>query len=161
MRGPIRIGLFNATGLPRQAISPILDLTQTSSIFTSHWNLAITTTQIPTLWKQHNTYGIKRHENTHKGCQDISLFVNPHCPYPINPLPTDNTPTAQYKLSFTIADILVHWLCIPPHLNYNIVQQILDLLPLTLHRTTQTIICRDFTALMGSFTGDHSSNSRG
>ncbi|KAI8084266.1 endonuclease-reverse transcriptase-domain-containing protein [Gilbertella persicaria] len=88
------------------------------------------------------------------GQQGISLLVPPSCLYTIHHIQYEPSSTSQYKLSFVIADILVHCLYIPPHESREKVQAILDSLSLSWRNTTQTIICGDFNARMGSFTGD-------
>src|SRR6478735_5433381 len=54
----LRISLFNATGLPKQAISPILQLSQNSDLLfiTETWLLS--PNRYPTTWSQYHTYGM-------------------------------------------------------------------------------------------------------
>ncbi|KAG1169344.1 hypothetical protein G6F36_012085 [Rhizopus arrhizus] len=68
---------------------------------------------------------------------------------------------SQYKLSFIIADTLVHCVYLPPSLDNQVVSQVLDSLPHTAPDVKHTILCGDFNARMGSYTGDNSTNPRG
>ncbi|CEI96298.1 hypothetical protein RMCBS344292_10464 [Rhizopus microsporus] len=66
-----------------------------------------------------------------------------------------------YQLSFTIADALIHCLYSPSSLDNQTALKILSSLPSTTPNTRQTIICGDFNARLGSYTGDRSTNPRG
>jgi hypothetical protein len=68
---------------------------------------------------------------------------------------------SQYKLSFAVANILVHCLYLPPHLDSQTITQILNLLLHTTSHINQIIICGDFNVRLDSLTGDRSTNSRG
>ncbi|KAG0755475.1 hypothetical protein G6F65_012278 [Rhizopus arrhizus] len=145
----------------RQAIGPILNIVRSSSVLllTETWLLNLL--KYPTHWKQYHTYGIKTQPLATKGSQGISLLVNPDCKYHVHHFRTDDIPLSQYKLSFTIANVLIHCLYLPPHLDNQTVNQVLNSLPHTTSHTNTTIICGDFNARLGSIVGDHSTNSRG
>ncbi|KAG1144860.1 hypothetical protein G6F37_005919 [Rhizopus arrhizus] len=145
----------------KQAISPILHLAQSPSVLliTDTWILP--PNKYPTHWKQFHTYSIKAQPLATKGHQGISLLINPTCSYHVHHLPNDNTSVSQYKLSFIIADTLVHCVYLPPSLNNQVVSQVLDSLPRTAPDVKYTILCGDFNARMGSYTGDSSTNPRG
>ncbi|KAG1298434.1 hypothetical protein G6F66_001737 [Rhizopus arrhizus] len=153
--------LFNATGLPKQAISPILSLAEHSSVLLIVETWLLSPNRYPTHWKQYHTYGIKTHPLATKGSQGISLLVNPACQFHVHHLPNDDSQLSQYKLSFTIKDVLIHCVYFPPSLDNQTIAEALDSLPKTTPHTNQTIICGDFNARMGNYTGDHNSNSRG
>ncbi|KAI9485988.1 MAG: hypothetical protein EXX96DRAFT_547248, partial [Benjaminiella poitrasii] len=157
----ICVTLFNATSLPRQAITPILNFTYDSTLLLLTETWLLPPLKYPTNWKQYHTYGIKRRNNSYKGQQVISLLVNPQCPYHVHFLPHDSTDLSQYKLSFIMASIFFHCLYLPPHIDTHQTQQILTSLPLTMHGTTQTVLCGNSNARMGTFTGDYDRNSRG
>ncbi|KAG1225571.1 hypothetical protein G6F63_008289 [Rhizopus arrhizus] len=157
---PINITLFSATGLAKQAISPILHLAQSSSVLLITETWLLPPNKYRTHWKQFHTYGIKTQPLATKGHQGISLLINPICPYHVHHLPNDNTSVSQYKLSFISADTLVHCVYLPPSLNNQVVNQVLDSLPRTAPNVKYTILCGDFNARMGSYIGDSSTNPR-
>ncbi|KAG1424190.1 hypothetical protein G6F58_002501 [Rhizopus delemar] len=157
----IKISLFNATSLARQAFSPILNIVQSSSVLLVTETWLLSPLKYPTHWKQFHTYGVKTQPLATKGHQGICLLVNPNCNYHVHHLAQQESPLSQYKLSFTIANILVHCLYLPPHLNNQTVKFILDSLPTTNAHTNRTILCGDFNARLGIHTGDHFTNSRG
>jgi hypothetical protein len=68
---------------------------------------------------------------------------------------------SQYSLSFIIADTLVHCVYLPPSLDNQVISQVLDSLPRTTPDVKHTILCGNFNARMGSYTGDSSTNPRG
>ncbi|KAG1494113.1 hypothetical protein G6F53_012631 [Rhizopus delemar] len=145
----------------RQAIGPILNIVRSSSVLLLTETWLLNPLKYPTHWKQYHTYGIKTQPLATKGSQGISLLVNPDCKYHVHHFRTDDTPLSQYKLSFTIANVLIHCLYLPPHLDNQTVNQVLNSLPHTTSHTNTTIICGDFNARLGSIVGDHSTNSRG
>ncbi|KAG0801957.1 hypothetical protein G6F22_000729 [Rhizopus arrhizus] len=74
----LRISLFNATGLPKQAISPILQLSQTSDLLfiTETWFLS--SNRCPTTWSQYHTYGLPANSyNAHRGTLGLALPGEP------------------------------------------------------------------------------------
>ncbi|KAG1464647.1 hypothetical protein G6F46_002674 [Rhizopus delemar] len=159
---PITITLFNATGLAKQAISPILHLAQFSSVLLITETWLLPPNKYPTHWKQFHTYGIKLQPLATKGHQGISLLINPICPYHVHYLPNDDDMSiSQYKLSFIIADTLVHCVYLPPSLDNQVVSQVLDSLPHTAPDVKHTILCGGFNARIGPYTGDSSTNPRG
>ncbi|KAI9469840.1 MAG: hypothetical protein EXX96DRAFT_512044 [Benjaminiella poitrasii] len=114
----IRVTLFNATGSPCQAIAPILNTTHDSTLLLLTETWLLLPLKYRTNWKQYHIYGIKRQNNSYKGQQEISLFVNPQCPYHVHFLPPDSTDLSQYKLSLIMAStLLFHCLYLPPHLD--------------------------------------------
>ncbi|KAG1320854.1 hypothetical protein G6F62_011120 [Rhizopus arrhizus] len=157
---PITITLCNATGLAKEAVSPVLHLAQPSSVLiTETWLLP--PNKYPTHWKLFHTYGIKIQPLATKGKQGISLLINPTCPYHVHHLPNGDMSIFQYKLSFIIADTLVHCVYLPLSLENQVVSQVLDSLPRTAPDVKHIILCGDFNARMGSYTGDSSTNPRG
>ena len=158
----IDITTWNANGLRKQAIEPILTYTATSSI------LFITETlgyfrQTNTL-QHRNQYRYlwpHSHPNSHRASMGISLLVNPDCPYHVYHLPDLDSPFAPYHLSCTIADILVHCVYVPPSISDNQALEILQSLPTNTPTTSRTIYCGDFNTRVGSMVGDHGTSSRG
>ncbi|EIE78566.1 hypothetical protein G6F46_001258 [Rhizopus delemar] len=65
-------------------------------------------------------------------------------------------PISQYKLCFIIADTLVHCIYLPLSLDNQAVRQALDSLLRTTPDVKYTILCGDFNARMGPYTGDNS-----
>ncbi|KAG0786380.1 hypothetical protein G6F22_006146 [Rhizopus arrhizus] len=151
----------NISGLARQALNPLLSIVHSSSILLLTETWLLSPLKYPTRWKQFHTYGIKTQPLATKGSQGISLLVNPDCKYHVHHFESDDTHLSQYKLSFAVANILVHCLYLPPHLDNQTITQVLNSLPHTTNHTSQTIICGDFNARLGSLTGDRSTNSRG
>ncbi|KAG1147608.1 hypothetical protein G6F37_011756 [Rhizopus arrhizus] len=63
--------------------------------------------------------------------------------------------SAKYSLSIVLASkILIYCLYLPPSLDDDEVTTILDILPLQYVNTTNTILCGDFNARLGPYTGD-------
>ncbi|KAI8380240.1 Endonuclease/exonuclease/phosphatase, partial [Blakeslea trispora] len=157
----LQLALFNATGLPRQSVTPLLDFNQQSSILLITETWLLPPLGYPVNWKQYHTYGTKRLAHSYHGQQGISLLVHPDCPFNIHHITSDTSDLAQYKLSFTVSNVLVHCLYIPPRTQIDKVRQILDSLSFAEAGTTQTIICGDFNARMGDATGDKATNTIG
>ena len=160
----LSISLFNATGLPKQVIYPILNVATDSSLLflTETWLLA--PTKYPTSWKQFHTYGspINSSYNKNRGHLGISLLVNPLFKSHIYHIHHENPLLAKYTLSVVISSkVLIHCLYIPPNLGDNELSEILEQLPLNFNNTTSTIICGDFNARMGEVTGDIQYNPKG
>ncbi|KAG1052341.1 hypothetical protein G6F43_005514 [Rhizopus delemar] len=130
--------------LAKQAISPILHLAQSSSVLliTEAWHLP--SNKYPTHWKKFHTYGIKLQPLATKGHQGISLLINPTCPHHVHHLPNDDMSISQYKLSFIIADTLIHCVYLPHSLDNQVVSQVLDSLPRTAPDVKHTILCGEF-----------------
>lgn len=156
----IKITLWNANGLTRQAIHPIINLFSDSTLlfFTETWLLS--PQRYATDWIQHHTYGLPTNNNN-RGQMGITLLINPKCPYPVHIIPSP----APYILSCQIADLVIHCVYLPPYHTFPDLQAIEFLENLSLHHTnsstTNTIICGDFNARDPRLTGDHHSNSRG
>lgn len=162
MMESLSIALFNATGLNRFSLEPLLTLNSSISILLITETWLLPNTRFLTNWKQYHTYGKRLHPYAKHGSQGISLLVNPSCPFHIcHLLSANSTEYDQYRLSFTMDHLLIHCLYLPPSLNPTQVQEILDGLPLTTETTSETIICGDFNARLGPFTGDSSTNNRG
>ena len=134
----LRISLFNATGLPKQAISPILQLSQNSDLLfvTETWLLS--PNRYPTTWHQYHTYGSPTNSyNIHRGTLGLALLVNPTCKLPIYHISHEHPLLAKYSLSIILSSkILIHCLYLPPSLETEVISQILDLLPLHISNTT-------------------------
>lgn len=157
----LSLSLFNATGLPKQAISPILKHVESSSalLITETWLLS--PNRYPTPWQQFHTYGQPINSSNHRGSLGIALLVNPISPYTVHHIQHNHPLLAKYTLSFTIAKILVHCLYLSPSLSHSEVSDLLASLPLDVPNTNTTIICGDLNARMGSDTGDSLYNTRG
>lgn len=138
----LRISLFNATGLPKQAISPILQLSQDSDLLfiTETWLLS--PNRYPTTWSQYHTYVMPTSSyHSHRGTLGLALLVNLQCNLPIYHISHDHPLLAKYSLSIILSSkILIHCLYLPLYLETEDVSQILDLLPLHISNTTTTII---------------------
>ena len=160
----ISVTLFNATGLPKQAIFPILKIAENSSLLFIIETWLLPPNKYLTTWKQFHTYGqpinLTHHRN--RGHLDIALLVNPTFKQHIYHIQHENPTLAKYTLSVVIsAKILIHCLYIPPNLDDNDLSEILELLPLSYNNTTATIICGDFNARMGKYSGDTRENHKG
>jgi hypothetical protein len=136
----LTITLFNATGLPRHAITPIIDAAQPTSVLLITETWLLPPARYPTNWKQFHTYGISIEYYSNSDTQGICMLVNPNCSYHIHHLPPRNSSFAQYQHSFTIANTLIHCLYLPPSLDNQTVLEILSLLPSTTLKTRQTIM---------------------
>jgi hypothetical protein len=104
-------------------------------------------------------YGSEYHQYTHHRQQGINLLINSLCQLSIHHITSDTSDCAQYKLYFTISDILMLFLYLPPRLYSNKMQQFLGSLNLTTPNTKQTIICGNFNARIGLIAEDHISNN--
>ena len=157
----ISISLFNATGLPRQAISPLLKLAESSSVLLITETWLLSPNKYPTSWQQFHTYGQPIQSVKNRGSLGIALLVNPSCPFSVQYIPPRHSLLAKYTLSFVISKHLVHCLYLPPSLSHTEISNTLDLLPMDLTNITSTIICGDFNARLGHITGDTSHTHRG
>ncbi|KAG1442210.1 hypothetical protein G6F55_013032 [Rhizopus delemar] len=157
----VSISLFNATGLPKQAISPILKLAESSSVLLITESWLLPPNKYPTSWKQFHTYGQPIQSFKHRGSLGIALLINPLTSATVQHIPHKNPLLAKYTLSFIISKILVHCLYLPPSLSHTEVSNILQQLPLEFPNTTSTIVCGDLNARMGIYTGDTLFNYRG
>jgi hypothetical protein len=157
----ITITLFNATGLPKHTITPILEAAQSTTVLLITETWLLSSARYPTNWKQFHTYGIPVEYYNNRGAQGICLLINPNCKHHIHYLSPPDSPLPQYQLSFTIADTLVHCLYLPPSLDNHTVSTILSSLPLIAPNTRQTVVCEDLNARPGSYTSDRLTSSRG
>ena len=137
----LKVTHFNTTGLPKHAITFIIDAAQSTSILLITETWLLPPARYPTNWKQFHTYGIPIECYNNRGAQGICILVNPNCPYHIHHLPPRDSSFAQYHLSFTIAETSIHCLQLPPSLNNKTVLEILSSLPSTTSNTRQTIMC--------------------
>lgn len=141
MSSEITITLWNASGLAKQAATPILSILDFSTLIfiTETWLLP--PSRYPTQWQQYHTYG-KPVPNTQRGQMGIALLVHPDCPYPVHHIPT----TSPYLLSCQIADILIHCVYLPPSASFSNDDAIsfIESLPLSTHPSqTNTVILGD------------------
>jgi hypothetical protein len=112
----IKISLFNATGLTRQVLSSIHKLVQSSSVLLVTKTWLLSPFKYPTHWKQFHMYSIKTQLLATKGHQGVCLLINTKCNYHAHHLTQQETILSQYKLSFTISNILMYCLYLPPHI---------------------------------------------
>ena len=158
------ITLFNATGLPKQAIYPILQIAEQASLLFITETWLLTPNKYPTTWKQFHTYGqpINSTHQRNRGHLGIALLVNPTFKQHVYHIQHENPLLAKYTLSVVISSkILIHCLYIPPHLDDTELSEILEMLPLSYNNTTATIICGDLNARMGNYSGDTRTNHQG
>ncbi|KAG1016090.1 hypothetical protein G6F26_012788 [Rhizopus arrhizus] len=161
---PLRISLFNATGLPKQSIYPLINIAQNSSLLfiTETWLLSPNKYSLPS-WKQFHTYGVPVNSyNLHRGQLGLALLVNPDFKLPIHHINHVNPLLAKFTLSIIInSKLLIHCLYLPPSLESAQVSEILSLLPLDYPTTNKTIICGDFNSRIGELVGDSRWNTSG
>ncbi|CEP13597.1 hypothetical protein [Parasitella parasitica] len=139
-------------------------ITENSSLLfiTETWLLP--PNQYLTTWKQFHTYGqpINSTHHRHRGHLGIALLINPTFKQHVHHIQYENPILAKYTLSVVIsAKILIHCLYIPPNIDDNDLSEILELLPLSYNKTSATIVCGDFNARMGNYTGDTRWNHKG
>lgn len=160
----LNISLFNATGLPKHSIYPLLNIAQNSSLIfiTETWLLAPNKYPIP-LWKQYHTYGIPTNSlKQNRGHLGLALLVNPDFKLPIHHITHADPLLSKFALSIIInSKLLIHCLYLPPHLEPDQISEILTLLPLDYNSTTKTIICGDLNSRLGEKTGDSRWNANG
>lgn len=122
----ISISLFNAIGLPKQAISLALKIALTSSILliTEFWPLS--PNSYPTSWKQFYTYGQLIHSFNNRGSFGIALLINPSNPSPFQHIPHNEPLLAKYTLLFIFSKLLVYCLYLPPSLFHTDMSAILE-----------------------------------
>lgn len=161
---PLRMSLFNATGLPKQSIYPLINIAQNSSLLfiTETWLLSPNKYSLPS-WKQFHTYGVPVNSyNLHRGQLGLALLVNPDFKLPIHHINHVNPLLAKFTLSIIInSKLLIHCLYLPPSLESAQVSEILSLLPLDYPTTNKTIICGDFNSRIGELVGDSRWNTNG
>lgn len=149
----LSIGLWNANGLSATTINDVLRHCSSIDIFliTETWLLA--PKRIYTSWQQFHLYG-QQVEGGYRGSQGVSALISPSCPFPVSTFPLKT----KYALGLQIGRSLrIICLYLPPLLDPETINTTLSALPLT-HKT---IICGDFNARMGKFTGDTDTNPRG
>ncbi|KAG0930687.1 hypothetical protein G6F29_011108 [Rhizopus arrhizus] len=161
---PLRMSLFNATGLPKQSIYPLINIAQNSSLLfiTETWLLSPNKYSLPS-WKQFYTYDVPVNSyNLHRGQPGLALLVNPDFKLPIHHINHVNPLLAKFTLSIIInSKLLIHCLYLPPSLESAQVSEILSLLPLDYPTTNKTIICGDFNSRIGELVGDSRWNTSG
>lgn len=157
----ISISLFNAIGLPKQAISPALKIAQTSSIhlITEFWPLS--PNSYPTSWIHFYAYGQLIHSFNNRGSFGIVLLINPSNPSPIQHIPHNEPLLAKYTLSFIffktpcILSLLTSFSIPYRHVGHSLIT------PFKFSNTTSTIIYGDLNARMVMYTGDNFLTRRG
>ena len=96
----ISVTLFNATGLPKQAIYPILKIAENSSLLyiTETWLLA--PNKYLTTWKQSHTYGqpINSIHYRNRDHPSIALLINPTFKQHIYHIQHENPTLAKYYM---------------------------------------------------------------
>lgn len=160
----LSISLFDATGMPKQSIYPILQLAQNSDLLflTETWLLS--PTRFHSTWKEYHSYGLPlattRGRRAHLG---LALLVNPRYDLPVFPIEHSHPLLAKYALSIVLSwTILIHCIYISPELEEDVpITAILEELPMQYASTTTTILCGDFNARLGQITGDTRLDPRG
>lgn len=157
---PVNIAIWNATGLPKDTIDYLLThLQQTNITFiTETWLLS--PNRFPTSWTQYHTYALPI-PNTPRGQMGLTLLINPSNPYPTSPVTIPNHQYPSYTISCTFGEYLIHCVYLPPSLSHDTAIDILESLPLEHSSTTNTIICGDFNARLGTVVGDRDTTIRG
>ena len=159
----LKITLFNATGMPKQSISPILELSQDSDLLflTETWLLS--PTRYKTTWSEYHTYGLPLNSSRgHRGHLGLALLVNPQSNLSISQITHSHPLLSKYSLSIIISNrILIYCLYLPPNLGIDEVTSVLNELPLQYSNTTMTLFCGDFNARLGTYTGDTRFDHRG
>ncbi|KAI8069139.1 Endonuclease/exonuclease/phosphatase, partial [Gilbertella persicaria] len=110
---------------------------------------------IPTTWHQYHLYG-KAVSNSYRQQMGISLFINPTSKF--NKIYVDLLQSEYYMLCH-IDNLKIYCFYLPPFpsLDNNTTMQIINSIPLS----NNTILCGDFNARMGKYTGDLRWNPRG
>ncbi|KAI9274766.1 Endonuclease/exonuclease/phosphatase [Phascolomyces articulosus] len=160
MNNKLTVTIFNATGISKYTINPILQYSNSSTLLfiTETWLLP--PNRFLTHWQQHHTYGQIRSHIYNNGKNGISVLINLNCQFPVTIIPDDNPQFAHYLLSCIIAGILYHCIYIPPSTTTTTAMAILQHLPTHLPTTHNTIYCGDFNAQLGSYIGDHRNDGR-
>ncbi|PHZ13603.1 uncharacterized protein RHIMIDRAFT_236656 [Rhizopus microsporus ATCC 52813] len=157
------VGNFSEDTTINQAIFPLLKIADNSSplFITETWLLP--PNKYLTTWKQFHTYGQPINSTHQRNCGHlgIALLINPTFKQHIYHIQHENPTLAKYTLSVVIsAKILIRCLYIPPNLDDNDLSEILELLPPNYNNTIATIICGDFNARMGKYSGDTRKNHK-
>ncbi|KAG2191511.1 hypothetical protein INT47_011396 [Mucor saturninus] len=144
--------LWNANGLRATTIQDVLShVTNSDLLFiTETW---LTAGYLPANWSQYHLYGTLVSNGNSRGSGGVSCFVSPQCPIPVTQLPSPNA----YTLSMKIDSVNVHCSYFPPSLSRELVLSALRSIPLG----SDTILCGDFNARLGPFTGDSITTPRG
>ena len=146
------LSLFNANGLSQSTVHDVLSHSARSDVLfvTETW---LTAGYLPVNWSQYHLYGSKVVGANNRGQGGITALISPHCPHTISQLPSLNA----YTLSLKIGAVNVHCVYFPPSISDDLVISSLKHIPLH----SDTIICGDFNARMGSLTGDSRTTPRG
>ncbi|KAG1552052.1 hypothetical protein G6F47_008650 [Rhizopus delemar] len=159
----LKITLFNATGMLKQSISPILELSQDSDLLflTETWLLS--PTRYKTTWSEYHTYGLPINSSRgRRGHLGLALLVNPQSNLSIYQITHSHPLLSKYSLSIIISNhILIHFLYLPSNLGIDEVTSVLNELPLQHSNTTMTLFCGDFNARLGTYTGNTRFDHRG
>lgn len=158
---PVTTTLFNATGLSRHAITPILEAAQSTTVLliTESWLLPLA--RYLTNWQKFHTYGTLVEHYKNRGAQGIYLLVNPYYKHHIHYLFLSGILLAQYQPSFTITDTLALCLYLPSSLDSHTASKNLPSLSWTARTSKQTIICECLTARLGYYASGRLINPRG
>ncbi|KAG2192064.1 hypothetical protein INT47_006507 [Mucor saturninus] len=147
------ISLLNANGLKATTVQDPLSHTLFSDMLLITETWLTPSMLLPTNWPQYHCYGQKVKNANNRGKGGITALFNPLCKHTVLQLPSPN----DHTLSLKVGDLRVHCLYLPPSMPINQVFATLDSIPLL----PNTILCGDFNARLGSFVGDHQSDSRG
>jgi hypothetical protein len=149
----MNIGLFNARGLSANAIDDLLSYCQEFVLLfiTETWLLP-KQPDFPTHWRQHHCQAIEP-EGNFRGSAGICLLVNPSFPYTVDFLPS----SSHYLLLASVGNLTLACTYLLPDWTFPECLNVLSQIP----RTANTIICGDFNARMGEWTGDRIWNPRG
>lgn len=153
----LNIACINANGrLREEAIDSVLYYCNNIDLLfiTETW-LPPAVTSLPTTWQQFHIYGKPVH-NSFRHEMGISLFINPSFQH--NNFYVD-TSASEYYMTCRIDNTLIYCFYLPPtpSLNDTIALDILKSLPFD----SNLILCGDFNARMGKYSGDHKWNTRG
>lgn len=159
----LQLSLWNANGLRTSVVQDVLShclakytfsstvLTPSILFITETWLLA--PTLLPTDWTQYHTYGDPVANST-RGSMGLCALVSPSCPYLVSQIPSPN----KYTLALKIGSLRVYCLYLPPSIaDASLIADILLSIPVR----ANTIVCGDFNARLGRFTGDRLLNARG
>jgi hypothetical protein len=149
----LNIGLFNARGLAVNAVDDLLSHCQHLHLLfiTETW-LAANRSNLPTTWTQHHCHAVQNNNHI-RNSAGLCLLINPSFPYTVNRLPS----SSPYLLLATVGNLTLACTYLPPHWPFLECLNVLSQIPIT----ANTIICGDFNARMGEWTGDTSWNPRG
>ncbi|KAG1048746.1 hypothetical protein G6F43_008882 [Rhizopus delemar] len=142
--------------MPKQSISPILELSQDSDLLflTETWLLS--PTRYKTTWSEYHTYGLPINSSRgRRGHLGLATLVNPQSNLSIYQITHSHPLLSKYSLSIIISNhILIHFLYLPSNLGIDEVTSVLNELTLQHSNTTMTLFCGDFNARLGTYTGN-------